>query len=160
VQFGEWNHAAGPDFLHAAVEIDGAKHTGPLELDPHAADWEAHRHAENPAFREVVLHVVFAAGRKAHFTRSSDGREIPCVVISPDLLDEALDHPLHARAASNMAISPMAISICVFIIGSVVSLTIISIFIIFSSSHFIISWAKTGVTVKRQTVAAVAYLSM
>lgn len=100
VQFGEWNHAAGPDFLHAAIDLAAERHHGPLELDPHAADWEGHGHAENPAFREVILHVVFAAGRKTHFTRSCDGREIPCVLITPELLDEALDHPLHARASS------------------------------------------------------------
>ncbi|NIP96842.1 MAG: DUF2851 family protein, partial [Akkermansiaceae bacterium] len=102
VQFGEWNHAAGPDFLHAAVETGGTTLTGPLELDPHAGDWEAHGHAQNPAFREVILHVVFAPGRKTHFTRSCDGREIPCVVVPPDLIDEALNHPLHARADSKL----------------------------------------------------------
>lgn len=102
VQFGEWNHASGPDFLHAAIELDGEKHVGPLELDPHPADWELHGHAENPAFRNVILHVVFECGRKAHFTRSCEGREIPRVVVPPDLLDEALDHPLHARADSRL----------------------------------------------------------
>ncbi len=102
VQFGEWNHAAGPDFLHAAIERNGETLTGPLELDPHPADWEAHGHAQNPAFRDVILHVVFSPGRKTHFSRSCDGREIPCVVISPKLLDQALDHPLHARADSKL----------------------------------------------------------
>lgn len=100
VQFGEWNHGAGPDFLHSVVEIDGTTAKGPLELDPRAADWESHGHAVNPAFDQVVLHVVFVTGRAAHFTRTSQGREVPQVAIPAELLDEALDHPLHARADS------------------------------------------------------------
>lgn len=102
IQFGEWNHAAGPDFLHAAIELNGEKHTGPLELDPHHGDWELHGHAQNPNFRDVILHVVFERGHRTHYTRSCDGREIPCVVIPPDLLDDALDHPLYARADSKL----------------------------------------------------------
>src|SRR6187402_1702130 len=59
VQFGEWNRGAGPDFIQTAIEIDGELRTGPLELDPEAGDWETHGHGVNPAFREVILHVVF-----------------------------------------------------------------------------------------------------
>ena len=102
IQFGEWNHAAGPDFLHAAVELNGEKLIGPLELDPHRGDWELHGHAQNPNFRDVILHVVFDPGHRTHYTRSCDGREIPCLVIPPDRLDDALDHPLYARADSKL----------------------------------------------------------
>ena len=101
VQFGEWNHAAGPDFLHAAVEVDGEHRCGPLELDPHPADWELHGHAENPHFRDVILHVVFEPGNRAYFTRNCEGREIPCVIVPSDLLNETLDHPLYAQANSH-----------------------------------------------------------
>ena len=61
IQFGHWNHGAGPDFLHSAVEIDGELQTGALELDHRASDWEAHGHSVNEAFNGVILHVVFAA---------------------------------------------------------------------------------------------------
>jgi len=102
VQFGEWNHSAGPDFLDAVVEVGGRVWRGPIELDAYPSDWEGHGHADNPAFREVVLHVVFASGRREHFTRTLDHREVPCVLVPQDLLDEALDHPLHARADSRL----------------------------------------------------------
>src|SRR6478609_9378062 len=93
VQFGEWNRGAGPDFIQTAVEIDGELHTGPLELDPTAADWEAHGHAVNPAFRDVVLHVVFQNDARRIFTRTSDHREIPQVAISEMQLADALSRP-------------------------------------------------------------------
>jgi len=93
VQFGEWNRGAGPDFIQAAVEIDGELRTGPLELDPVAGDWEAHGHAVNPAFRDVVLHVVFLTDARRIFTRTVDHREVPQVVISEMQLSDALNRP-------------------------------------------------------------------
>lgn len=93
VQFGEWNRGAGPDFIQAAVEIDGELRTGPLELDPTASDWDNHGHATNPAFREVVLHVVFRSDARRMFTRTSDHREVPQVVITAMQLSDALNRP-------------------------------------------------------------------
>jgi hypothetical protein len=93
VQFGEWNRGAGPDFIQAAVEIDGELRTGPLELDPSAADWEAHGHAVNPAFSDVVLHVIFQSDARRLFTRTADHGEVPQVVIPENLLADALNRP-------------------------------------------------------------------
>lgn len=93
VQFGEWNRGAGPDFFQCAVEIDGVLKTGPLELDPETACWELHGHAGNPAFREVVLHVVFQEDRLRTFTRTCDHREVPQVVVSHNQLADALNRP-------------------------------------------------------------------
>jgi len=93
VQFGEWNRGAGPDFFQAAVEIDGVVKTGALEIDPDAAAWEAHGHAANPAFREVVLHVLFQDEARKTFTRTCEHREVPQVVISENQLADALNRP-------------------------------------------------------------------
>lgn len=93
VQFGEWNRGAGPDFIQAAVQIDGELRAGPLELDPMAADWEAHGHGVNPAFREVVLHVVFQSDARRIFTRTCDHRQVPQVLISSNQLSDALNRP-------------------------------------------------------------------
>lgn len=93
VQFGEWNRGAGPDFIQTAVEIGGELRTGPLELDPDSAAWEAHGHATNPCFRDVVLHVVFQAGGRTGFIRNCDNREVPQVLITETQLSDALNRP-------------------------------------------------------------------
>jgi hypothetical protein len=93
VQFGEWNRSAGPDFIQAAVEIDGELRTGPLELDPDSSAWEAHGHAVNPAFRDVVLHVVFQAAGRRDFIRTDEHREVPQVLITEMQLSDALNRP-------------------------------------------------------------------
>ncbi len=93
VQFGEWNRGAGPDFIQAAVEIEGELRTGPLELDPDSSAWESHGHATNPAFRDVVLHVVFSTNARQCFIRTSENREVPQVVITSTQLADAMNRP-------------------------------------------------------------------
>ena len=98
VQFGEWNRGAGPDFVHAVVEIEGVRCHGAIELDPQAGDWEAHGHGANPAFSGVVLHVTFAPAREEVFTRDHEHREIPRVEIPAALTAEVLQLPTRATA--------------------------------------------------------------
>lgn len=93
VQFGEWNRGPGPDFIHAAVEIDGTLRSGPVELDPDSSCWEYHGHSSNPAFREVILHVVFQQESRTHFIRNCDHQEIPQIAISSMQLADALNRP-------------------------------------------------------------------
>jgi hypothetical protein len=109
VQFGEWNRGAGPDFIHAAVEIDGELCTGPLEIDPDSSAWEAHGHSTNPAFRDVVLHVVFEADTRRNFIRTSDHREVPQVLITGMQLSDALNRPMRevAIAHPGRCLSPL-----------------------------------------------------
>ena len=52
---GTWNRAEGPDFLNASIVIDGESIRGDIELDPEAADWERHGHADNANFNKVIL---------------------------------------------------------------------------------------------------------
>lgn len=98
IQFGHWNHSAGPDFLHASVEIEGTLHKGAIELDHRAGDWETHGHAQNENFDQVVLHVVFCHDHAHSYTRNTEHREIPRVVVSEKTLREALNMPLLAMA--------------------------------------------------------------
>jgi hypothetical protein len=91
VQFGVWNHEAGPDFADAAVSVnDAAPVRGCIELDPEARDWERHGHGENPAYDGVVLHVFTRAGSGEFFTRTSQHRLVPQVLLDvTSLTDEA-----------------------------------------------------------------------
>ena len=110
VQFGEWNRSAGPDFLHAAVEIAGELREGPVELDLRPSDWEAHGHGADPAFEDTVLHVVFGNGGPQSFTRTLGHREVPRVTIPRDLLEEALQRPRSetAIAKPGRCVHPLA----------------------------------------------------
>ena len=101
-QFGFWNRTAGPDFLHASVEIDGEVRSGPLELDTHASDWESHGHDTNPSFNDVILHVVFVDAQQQHFTRTENHTEVTKVVIPNNIARDALLHPRRATATASI----------------------------------------------------------
>jgi hypothetical protein len=50
----------GPDFRGAVIQIgDAAPRSGDVEIDLRAAGWHAHGHDRNPAFQNVLLHVVW-----------------------------------------------------------------------------------------------------
>ncbi len=58
------NHEAGPDFHGAIVQIGAAAaRTGDVEIDLQANGWRAHGHDRNPAFKQVVLHVIWDGDR-------------------------------------------------------------------------------------------------
>jgi hypothetical protein len=77
IQFGFWNREPGPDFVNAVVRLDGTQEfKGDIELDINIADWERHGHGDNPAFRNVVLHLFLQNSGSEFFTRTTDHREV------------------------------------------------------------------------------------
>ena len=80
VQFGVWNHEAGPDFTDAAVRFpdrpDAPVLRGSIELDSRAEDWDHHKHGTNAAFDDVVLHLYLRHGVRQPFTRTSQHRQV------------------------------------------------------------------------------------
>lgn len=81
---GRWNRGPGPDFTHAEIELDGKRLRGDIEIDPCARDWEHHGHGANPAFNNVVLHVVLTPPPAGWYTRDSLHREIPVFYLPPE----------------------------------------------------------------------------
>ena len=55
---GTWNLESGPDFLNAKISLDGKICTGDIEIHVHTSDWKLHGHSKDPAFANVILHVV------------------------------------------------------------------------------------------------------
>lgn len=102
VQFGVWNRSAGPDFVEAAVSLNGGEpRVGAIELDMEAADWERHGHGLNPDYARVVLHVVVFRGSRdsVFFTRTLEHSRVPAVVLSGEFngREETADAHVLAR---------------------------------------------------------------
>lgn len=88
--FGVWNSGSGPDFNSCAIVIDDQTLRGDIELDPDARDWERHTHGANEAFNRVVLHLFLHAPEDRFFTRTSEHREVPQVLLRADMLPEGI----------------------------------------------------------------------
>ena len=92
---GRLNRDSGPDVADARVEIGGLVWAGDVEVHRTSAEWEAHGHGADPAYRRVVLHVVLAADRRTGTLRRSDGSALPELVLLPHL-DRSLRSLLRA----------------------------------------------------------------
>ncbi len=73
---GTHNTHAGPDFFDARVRIGGTLWAGNVEMHLVASEWETHRHGEDRAYDNVVLHVVWEEDLPV---LRSNGERIPCI---------------------------------------------------------------------------------
>ena len=59
LQPGQANTNSGPDFTDARVRIGDTLWAGCVEIHLRSSDWERHGHHTDPAYNNVVLHVVY-----------------------------------------------------------------------------------------------------
>jgi hypothetical protein len=61
---GFLNQEAGPDFRGAVIQIGTEQFvTGDIEIDLYPHGWKGHHHDRNPAYQNVILHVVWDSER-------------------------------------------------------------------------------------------------
>ena len=73
---GIHNDDAGPDFFNSKLKIGGVEWVGNIEIHVKASDWFRHGHDSDPAYENVVLHVVGVSDKRIH---RPDGSLIPQV---------------------------------------------------------------------------------
>ncbi|KAB1068231.1 DUF2851 family protein [Tamlana haliotis] len=56
---GQHNFNSGPDFFNAKLKIDEQLWAGNVEIHVNASDWYVHNHEQDPAYDNVILHVVW-----------------------------------------------------------------------------------------------------
>jgi len=73
---GIWNHHSGPDFKNGRIKIGSTTWAGNVEIHTKASDWNRHQHQSDPAYQNVILHVVYEADCDI---RRDTGQLIPCL---------------------------------------------------------------------------------
>lgn len=76
LQTGELNRDSGPDFLNARIQIGETLWAGNVEMHIKSSDWTLHRHHDDPAYDNVVLHVVIEEDQPVI---RKNGERIPCL---------------------------------------------------------------------------------
>jgi hypothetical protein len=55
---GEYNHDSGPDFFNARISVAGTVWAGNVEIHIKSSHFDIHGHQHDPAFNNVILHIV------------------------------------------------------------------------------------------------------
>lgn len=91
---GEHNMDAGPDFFNAKIKIGETIWAGNVEIHIKGSDWYKHKHQNNEAYNNIILHVV--AENDKLVTRQN-GKAIPTLILeSPKLLYKQYAYLMHS----------------------------------------------------------------
>jgi len=78
IETGQHNFASGPDFFNARIKIGDTQWAGNVEIHVKASDWFRHKHQDDPAYYNIILHVVYEMDCRLE---RPGGEEIPCLVL-------------------------------------------------------------------------------
>lgn len=78
IKAGDYNQDAGPDFQHAQLFIDDVQWVGQVEMHLNSSDWYAHKHQNDSAYNNVILHVVWRDDKPV---KNREGQTIPTLVL-------------------------------------------------------------------------------
>ncbi len=85
---GSHNLNSGPDFFNSQIELEGQLWAGNVEIHIKSSDWYAHGHETDPAYDNVILHVVWE--HDAEIFRN-DGSKIPTFVVKRHIPKNTLE---------------------------------------------------------------------
>ena len=82
---GQPNHHSGPDFSNARILIGNTLWAGNVEIHIRSSDWLRHQHQQDPAYQNVILHVVFEHDKEIC---RDDGSPIPSLILKQRIPEE------------------------------------------------------------------------
>ncbi|MFT7344858.1 MAG: hypothetical protein ACI9XP_001447 [Lentimonas sp.] len=78
LDFGHYNSTkGGPDFYSSTLKIDNIQWIGDVEFHIKSSDWYKHKHHKDPAYNNVILHVVWEHDKEVIVL----GHPLPTLVI-------------------------------------------------------------------------------
>jgi len=85
---GNHNLNSGPDFFNAQIELDNQLWVGNVEIHIKSSDWYIHGHETDPAYDNVILHVVWEHDTEIY---RKDGSVIPTFTVKKHIPKPTLE---------------------------------------------------------------------
>jgi len=98
VSVGSHNLNSGPDFFNAQLRIDAQLWAGNVEAHIKSSDWFVHNHEIDPAYDNVILHVVWEHDTEVF---RKDNTRIPTVEIKKYVSKQTMDNYKKLFSSSN-----------------------------------------------------------
>ncbi|WP_027136975.1 DUF2851 family protein [Gaetbulibacter saemankumensis] len=89
VSVGQHNLDSGPDFFNAKLRIGDQLWAGNVEIHVKSSDWFLHNHEKDPAYDNVILHVVWEHDIEVF---RKDNSVIPTLVLKSVVAPDMLNH--------------------------------------------------------------------
>lgn len=89
IKTGDYLELSGPDFFNAQIKIGTQKWAGNVEIHLKSSDWYVHHHEKDPAYENVILHVVWEHDTEIF---SKNNTEIPVLVLKDYVSAEVLNN--------------------------------------------------------------------
>ncbi|WP_432709961.1 DUF2851 family protein [Pedobacter sp.] len=86
---GVSNKNAGPDFLEAKIQLDDTLWAGQVEIHYRSSDWLLHKHQDDLAYENVILHVVYEHDKVIY---RRNGSEIPVLSLKGKFKETLYNH--------------------------------------------------------------------
>ena len=86
---GVLNEDSGPDFINAHIKINNVDLYGSIELHKVSSDWISHKHQNDIAYKNVILHVVFEEDREIFIKNNI---KLPTLVLKDIVQQEILEN--------------------------------------------------------------------
>jgi hypothetical protein len=78
INSGKLNSNAGPDFFNASIKIGDQLWAGNVEVHLRSSDWLVHGHQTDPAYNNVILHVVLENDKEVFLP---NGLPLPSLIL-------------------------------------------------------------------------------
>lgn len=89
IKTGDYLELSGPDFFNAHIKIGNQKWAGNIEIHLKSSDWYLHNHEKDPAYKNVILHVVWENDTPIF---REDNTEIPVLVLKNYVAQDVINN--------------------------------------------------------------------
>src|ERR1700744_121728 len=79
------NSDSGPDFHNARIRISDTTWAGNVEIHINSSDWHKHKHTNDQAYKNVILHVVYKDDEPIVLP---NGRRLPTLELKDRIPDD------------------------------------------------------------------------